>query len=96
MTAHLLRTVVIFFKIAASYLLFFRSAQLLGGPGWGSFNPQPGWQIMPTTLLHDPQNYSFLNLEIVENSNSCWKISIFYLVHWMGEIYTGKYGTYLV
>ena len=27
-------------------------------------------------------NYSFLNLEIVANSNSCRNISIFYLINW--------------
>ena len=27
-------------------------------------------------------NYSFLNLEILANSNSCRNISIFYLIKW--------------
>ena len=29
------------------------------------------------------RNYSFLNLEIVANSNSCHNISIFYLINWI-------------
>ena len=30
-------------------------------------------------LFKEEANYSFLNLEIVANSNSCWNISIFQL-----------------
>ena len=34
------------------------------------------------------RNYSFLNLEIVANSNSCRNISIFYLINWIFDAET--------
>ena len=33
-------------------------------------------------------NYSFLNLEIVENSNSCRKFQFFYLINWFFAVET--------
>ena len=53
------------------------------------------------------RSYSFLNLEIIANSNSCRNISIFYLINWIfaartiqrrklfkGRNYMRKYGMY--
>ena len=38
---------------------------------------------LPYFLIYFPRNYSFLDLEIVANSNSCRNISISYVVNWI-------------
>ena len=40
-------------------------------------------------------NYSFLNLKIVVNSNSCRNISIFYLTNWIFAVETIQGGNYM-